>query len=101
MSALCRSLGSVGFQRLELFFSLPGANLHFAEVNMWQQWFRMKSVGFDVFRLSRGLPKAHNSDCIEETIRVCSAASKMPIKQHSEKEEGMHLGKRPVEKDAR
>lgn len=53
----------------------------------------MKSVGFNVLCLSHGLPKAQNSDCLEKTIRVCSAALKMPIKQHSEKEEGRHLGK--------
>lgn len=60
---------------------------------MWQQWFRVKSVGFNVLCLSHGLPKAQNSACLEKTIRVFNAALKTPIKQCSEKEEGMHLGK--------
>lgn len=53
---------------------------------MWQ-WFRMTSVGFNVLYLSHGLPKAQISDCLEKTIRICSTASKMPIKQCSGKEE--------------
>lgn len=81
------------FSRLQLFFSFPGGSLLLAEGNMWQQWFRMKSVRFNMLCLSYGLPKAQYSDCLEKTFRVCSAASKMPIKQHSEKEEGMHLGR--------
>lgn len=53
---------------------------------MWQ-WFRMTSVGFKVLCLSHGLPKAQTNDCFEKTIRICSVASKMPIKEGSGKEE--------------
>lgn len=90
-----RSLQIIGFNRfsrLQLFFSLPGGNLLFAEGNAWQQWFRMKSVGFNVLCLSHGLPKAQNSDCLEKTISL-QCCIEMPIKQHSEKEEGTRLGK--------
>lgn len=74
------------FSRLEFFFFLPGGNLLLAEGKMWQ-CFSMMSVGFNVLCDSHGFSKAPTSDCLVKTIRICSAASKMPIKEGSEKEE--------------
>lgn len=55
-------IGFGRFSRPQLFFPLPGGKFPFAEGNMWQLWFRMKSMGFNVLCLSHGLPKAQNSD---------------------------------------
>lgn len=50
------------FLRPQLFFPLPGGKFPFAEGNMWQLLFRVKSMGFNVLCLSHGLLKAQNSD---------------------------------------